>query len=133
MNKIKYLFALVFSIMTLGTVSAATVSIPWQDMSLEANYLKNTQEMKIAAELDGVTRVGNENYIMILSLDGSLFQQTLQYDAVSDTLSANFVNFTKKLGVNYPFSYTIRSSRNNTAILASASGTLVFRGNVAYV
>ena len=102
-------------------------------MSLEANYLKNTQEMKISAVLDGVTRVGNENYIMTLTLDGKLFQQTLQYDTAADTLSANFVNFTKKLAPSYPFSYTIKSSRNNTSLLASASGTLVFRGNVAYI
>lgn len=133
MKKIKYFLSVVFFLVSVSYVSAATPVIYWKDMDITANYLKNTQEMKIAAELDGVTRIANEDYIMNLVLDGNQFQQTLQYDSNADTLSANFVNFTKKLATNYPISYTIKSSKNNTNVLYAYTGTLVFRGNTAYL
>jgi hypothetical protein len=114
MNKINVFFWLLLSFFVIFDTQAATSGPEWNQMEIRAVYEKGTQEMKISALLEGVTRISSTNYTIDFNLNGKLFQQRLQYNSVNDTLSANFVNFTKTLATSYPVSYTIKGSNANT-------------------
>lgn len=111
----------------------AAVSHPdWSKLKVSGLYNKTTQEMNVSTQLSGITREPNSDYTLTFRIDGTDYLQTFLYNDLQDTLVVNFTNFTKTLSTNYPFSYSIRSTKN-TQVLYSYTGTLVFSGNIGVV
>ena len=112
MKKIKYLLTFLFVLGTIVPVSAAVTAPDWTKLQIGSTYNKSTQEMKIATLIPGVTKTFNSDYTINLRIDGNDFLQTFRYDDAQDLLSANFTNFTKVLLTSYPYSYSIKSTKN---------------------
>lgn len=90
MYYLKILFAMICVLVFAGVSSTYADNLDWDDITSRYEYDRNDDELEISIMLEDVRVTPDDDYDVLLTVDGKRYSKSMNYSSSRDELKATF-------------------------------------------